>query len=63
MQTLFKGQPTPVAVRDRRNSSFIYMIEAETGAHVWADCCDGAVEDVFDLKDKITQNAAAAALP
>ena len=30
------------------------MIEAETGAHVWADKFDGALEDVFDLQDRIT---------
>jgi adenylate cyclase len=32
------------------------VIEAETGAHIWADRYDGAVEDVFDLQDKLTQN-------
>ena len=32
------------------------LIDAETGAHVWADRYDGAVEDVFDLQDKLTQN-------
>jgi TolB-like protein/class 3 adenylate cyclase/Tfp pilus assembly protein PilF len=31
------------------------LIEAETGAHVWADKFDGALEDVFDLQDKITE--------
>jgi hypothetical protein len=30
------------------------LLEAETGAHLWADRYDGAVEDVFDLQDKIT---------
>jgi adenylate cyclase len=30
------------------------LIEAETGAHLWADKVDGALEDVFDLQDKIT---------
>ena len=30
------------------------LIEAETGAHLWADKFDGAVEDVFDLQDQIT---------
>ena len=30
------------------------LIEAETGAHLWADRFDGALEDVFDLQDKIT---------
>jgi adenylate cyclase len=30
------------------------LIEAETGAHLWADRFDGAVADVFDLQDQIT---------
>ena len=30
------------------------LIEAETGAHIWADRFDGALEDVFDLQDQIT---------
>jgi len=30
------------------------LLEAETGAHLWADRYDGALEDVFDLQDKIT---------
>jgi len=30
------------------------LIEAETGAHIWADRYDGTLEDVFDLQDKIT---------
>ena len=30
------------------------LIEAETGAHLWADRFDGALEDVFDLQDRIT---------
>jgi adenylate cyclase len=31
------------------------LLEAATGAHVWADRFDGALEDVFDLQDKITE--------
>jgi adenylate cyclase len=30
------------------------LIEAEAGAHLWADRFDGALEDVFDLQDQIT---------
>ncbi len=30
------------------------LVEAETGAHLWADKYDGALEDVFDLQDRIT---------
>ncbi len=31
------------------------LLEAETGAHLWADRYDGNVEDVFDLQDQITE--------
>ena len=31
------------------------LIEAETGAHVWANKYDGVLEDVFDLQDRITE--------
>jgi TolB-like protein/class 3 adenylate cyclase/Flp pilus assembly protein TadD len=31
------------------------LIEAETATHLWADRYDGALEDVFDLQDKITE--------
>src|SRR5271157_2831993 len=34
---------------------FAHLIEAETGAHLWADKWDGALEDIFDLQDKITE--------
>jgi adenylate cyclase len=30
------------------------LIEAETGAHLWADSFDGALDDVFALQDQIT---------
>ncbi len=32
------------------------LIEAESGTHVWADRYDGALEDVFDLQDRITES-------
>jgi len=31
------------------------LLEAETGVHLWADRFDGALEDVFDLQDQITE--------
>ncbi len=34
------------------------LIEAETGAHLWADRFDGALEDVFDLQDKVAVSVA-----
>jgi adenylate cyclase len=30
------------------------LIEAETGAHLWADKFDGPLDDIFDLQDRIT---------
>jgi adenylate cyclase len=30
------------------------LIEAETGAHLWADRFDVATDDVFELQDNIT---------
>jgi TolB-like protein/class 3 adenylate cyclase/Flp pilus assembly protein TadD len=30
------------------------LIESETGAHIWADKYDGALEDIFELQDRIT---------
>src|SRR4029077_954870 len=30
------------------------LIDAVTGAHLWADKIDGALEDIFDLQDKVT---------
>lgn len=30
------------------------LIEASTGAHLWADRFDDALEDIFDLQDKVT---------
>ena len=29
------------------------LIEAETGAHLWADRFDGLLEDVFELQDRV----------
>jgi TolB-like protein len=34
------------------------LIEAETGAHLWADHFDGSLEDVFDLQDKVATSVA-----
>ena len=31
------------------------LLEAETGAHLWADRYDGKLEHVFDLQDQITE--------
>ena len=34
------------------------LIEAETGAHLWADRFDGSLEDVFDLQEKVATSVA-----
>ncbi|MGC2412060.1 MAG: adenylate/guanylate cyclase domain-containing protein [Stellaceae bacterium] len=34
------------------------LIDAETGAHLWADRFDGLLEDVFDLQDKVASSVA-----
>jgi adenylate cyclase len=34
------------------------LVEAESGAHLWADRFDGSMEDVFDLQDQVATNVA-----
>src|SRR5215471_808930 len=34
------------------------LIDAETGAHLWADRFDGPLDDVFDLQDKVAASVA-----
>jgi hypothetical protein len=34
------------------------LIEAETGAHLWADHFDGSLEDVLDLQDQVAISVA-----
>jgi TolB-like protein/DNA-binding winged helix-turn-helix (wHTH) protein len=34
------------------------LIDAETGAHLWADRFDGSLKDVFDLQDKVASSVA-----
>jgi adenylate cyclase len=34
------------------------LIDAETGAHLWADRFDGSLEDVFDLQDNVAFSVA-----
>jgi TolB-like protein len=48
------------SVRRGRNRVRIaaQLIEAETGAHLWADHFDGSLEDVFDLQDKVATSVA-----
>jgi tetratricopeptide (TPR) repeat protein len=39
------------------------LINAETGAHIWADRFDGALEDVFELQDRVTASVVGAIAP
>ncbi|MGC1562334.1 MAG: adenylate/guanylate cyclase domain-containing protein [Bradyrhizobium sp.] len=39
------------------------LIDVATGAHLWADRFDGALEDIFDLQDKLTQQVVGAIIP
>ena len=39
------------------------LIDATNGAHIWAERFDGALEDVFDLQDRLTERVVAAIAP
>jgi TolB-like protein len=39
------------------------LIDASTGAHLWADRMDGTLDDIFALQDRITANVVGAILP
>jgi TolB-like protein len=39
------------------------LIDAETGAHLWADRFEGALEDMFDLQDHVTASVINAIAP
>jgi adenylate cyclase len=39
------------------------LIDAATGGHLWADRFDGALEDVFDLQDRVTTSVVGAIAP
>ena len=39
------------------------LIEAATGAHLWADKIDGALEEVFELQDEVTHRVVWAIAP
>jgi TolB-like protein len=39
------------------------LVEAATGNHLWAERYDGALEDIFDLQDRITEGVVGAVEP
>ena len=53
------------SVRKSRNRVRIagQLVEASTGVHLWADRFDGALEDIFDLQDDVTESVIGAIVP
>jgi hypothetical protein len=39
------------------------LIDASNGTHLWAEKFDGAIEDIFDLQDKVTESVIGAIEP
>ncbi len=39
------------------------LIDAQTGAHLWADRFDGALDDIFDLQDQVTSSVIGVVAP
>src|SRR5262249_4490197 len=39
------------------------LIDASTGAHLWADRFDGAIEGIFELQDQVTASVVGAIAP
>jgi TolB-like protein len=39
------------------------LIDTTTGAHIWADRFDGALDDIFELQDKVASNVVGAIEP
>jgi len=39
------------------------LIDASTGAHIWADRFEGTLEDIFDLQDKMSESIVGAIAP
>jgi tetratricopeptide (TPR) repeat protein len=39
------------------------LIDASTGAHLWADRFEGGLEDIFDLQDQVTASVVSAITP
>ena len=41
----------------------VQLIDAANGAHIWADRFDGALEDVFEFQDEVTEKVVGAIAP
>jgi TolB-like protein/tetratricopeptide (TPR) repeat protein len=53
------------SVRKEKNRVRItgQLIDAVTGAHLWADRFEGSLEDIFDLQDRVTASVVGAIAP
>ena len=60
VQYLLEGSVRRAGERIRIASE---LIDAATGAHMWADHFDGKLSDIFDLQDQITASVVAAIEP
>jgi TolB-like protein len=57
---VLEGSVRKVANRLRISAQ---LIDALTGMHLWADRFDGALEDIFDLQDRVTASVVGAIAP
>jgi adenylate cyclase len=57
---LLEGSVQKVGARLR---IIVQLIETEGGAHVWSSRFDGAIDEFFDLEDRITEQVAGALQP
>ena len=57
---ILEGSVRKVANRVRITGQ---LIDALTGAHLWADRFDGGIEDIFDLQDQVTTSVVGAIAP
>jgi tetratricopeptide (TPR) repeat protein len=57
---VLEGSVRKAGNRVRINSQ---LIDTATGAHIWVDRFDGALDDIFDLQDQVASNVAGAIEP
>jgi TolB-like protein len=57
---VLEGSVRKVANRVRITT---HLIETSTAAHLWAEQFDGALQDIFDLQDRVSTSVAAAIAP
>jgi TolB-like protein len=57
---LLEGSVRKVASQVRITAQ---LIDAASGAHLWANRFDGALEDIFDLQDQVTEKVVGAIAP